>query len=159
MVCLSVSPSNCVGLWVRDDRVDKSENTHFHPSPIGNSRVSGPVSNVSIFGCTASTNLSATRGRSAVPVPCLNLLCLEPRGWDLGLQTRIWALRLGFGPQDWDLRGGHRRRRRRRRRRKIPTCVKAYVIDPFGAAAQKGTDQPTNQRTDQPTDQPTDGPT
>ena len=21
----------------------------------------------------------------------------------MGLETRIWALRLGFGPQDWDL--------------------------------------------------------
>ena len=62
------------------------------------------------------------------------------------------ALRLGFGPQDWDLGletgiwdsglefeggGRNRRRRRRRRRRKSPICVKAYVIDPFGAAAQK----------------------
>ena len=32
-----------------------------------------------------------------------------------------------------------RRRRRKRRRRKFPICVKAYVIDPFGAAAQKTT--------------------
>ena len=26
-----------------------------------------------------------------------------PQGWDLGLQTRCWALRLGFGPRGWDL--------------------------------------------------------
>ena len=29
-----------------------------------------------------------------------------PLGWDLGLEARIWALRLEFGPQDWDLREG-----------------------------------------------------
>ena len=46
----------------------------------------------------------------------------------MGLQTEIWAWRLG---------GGGVRRRRRRRRRKFPICVKAEVIDPFGAAAQK----------------------
>ena len=34
--------------------------------------------------------------------------------------------------------------------------MKAYVIDTFGAAAQKGT---TDQPTDRPTNQPTDGPT
>ena len=26
-----------------------------------------------------------------------------PQDWDLGLQAWIWALRLGFGPQGWDL--------------------------------------------------------
>ena len=79
-----------------------------------------------------------------------------PLGWDLGLKTGIWALRLEFGPWDWDLRGGGRRRRRRRRRKKSPICVKAKVIDPFGAAAQKTAniskkvwiDRPTDQRTD-----------
>ena len=25
------------------------------------------------------------------------------REWNLGLGVRIWALRVGFGPQDWDL--------------------------------------------------------
>ena len=53
-----------------------------------------------------------------------------PGDWDLGLETGIWASRLGF-------EGGGRRRRRRRRRRKSPIYVKAWVIDPFGAAAQK----------------------
>ena len=38
-----------------------------------------------------------------------------PRDWDLGLETRIWALGLGF-------RGGEQKRRRRR---KFPICVKA----------------------------------
>ena len=28
-----------------------------------------------------------------------------PQGWDLGLETVIWAARLEFGPRDWDLRG------------------------------------------------------
>ena len=25
-----------------------------------------------------------------------------PQGWDLGLETGIWASRLEFGPRDWD---------------------------------------------------------
>ena len=41
-----------------------------------------------------------------------------PWDGDLGLETGIWTLRLGFGPWDWDLRG-------RRRRRKFPISVKA----------------------------------
>ena len=76
----------------------------------------------------------------------------------MGLADRIWATRLGFGSRDWDLgletgggRTDGRRRRRRRRRRKFPICVKAMVIDPFGATAQKG-DQPTNRPTDRWTD-------
>ena len=40
----------------------------------------------------------------------------------MGFEAEIWAWRLGEGG------------RRRRRRRKFP-CVKAEVIDPFGAAA------------------------
>ena len=28
-----------------------------------------------------------------------------PQGLDLGLETGIWASRLEFGPRDWDLRG------------------------------------------------------
>ena len=55
----------------------------------------------------------------------------------MGLEARIWALGLGFGPQDWDMGlktgiwasrlgfEGGKRRRRRRRRRKFPICVKA----------------------------------
>ena len=39
---------------------------------------------------------------------------------------------MGFEAKIWSWR---RRRRRRRRRRKFPICVKAKVIDPFGAAA------------------------
>ena len=33
-----------------------------------------------------------------------------PRGWDLSLEARIWALRLEFGPQDLDMsfKGGGR---------------------------------------------------
>ena len=27
-------------------------------------------------------------------------------GSNLGLEARIWALMLGFGPRNWDLRGG-----------------------------------------------------
>ena len=30
-------------------------------------------------------------------------LRLEPRGWDMGLQAGILALRLGFGPQGWGM--------------------------------------------------------
>ena len=62
---------------------------------------------------------------------------IVPWGWDLGLESGIWASRLRFGPQGWDmgleaeiwawrLGGGEvQRRRRRRRRRKFPICVKA----------------------------------
>ena len=25
------------------------------------------------------------------------------QGWDLGLEARVWASRLEFGPRDWDL--------------------------------------------------------
>ena len=28
-----------------------------------------------------------------------------PHGWDLGFKTGIWALSLGFGPQAWVLGG------------------------------------------------------
>ena len=42
----------------------------------------------------------------------------------MSLKAGILALRLEFRPRDWDLR-------------KSPICVKAQVIDPFGAAAQK----------------------
>ena len=42
-----------------------------------------------------------------------------PQAWDLGLETEIWASRLGFEGE------GQRRRRRRRRRRKSSICVKA----------------------------------
>ena len=52
------------------------------------------------------------------------------------------ASKLGLGPRDSNFglqtgiqRGGWRRRRRRR---KFPICVKAKVIDPFGAAAKNG---------------------
>ena len=54
-----------------------------------------------------------------------------PHDWDLGLKAGIWASRLRYGP------GGGGVQRRRRRRRKFP-CVKTYVTDLFGAAAQKG---------------------
>ena len=45
----------------------------------------------------------------------------------MGLEAGIWASRLGFEGEG---------RRRRRRGRKSPICVKAWVIDPFGAAAK-----------------------
>ena len=38
----------------------------------------------------------------------------------------------------WRVGGRRRRMRRTRRKRKVPMCVKALVIEPFGAAAQKG---------------------
>ena len=74
-------------------------------------------------------------------------LGFRPLDWDFGLQTRIWAFkariwawRLGFGPRDLDLglKTGGDRRMDTQRRRKLPICVKAWVIDPFRAAAQKG---------------------
>ena len=52
----------------------------------------------------------------------------EPRVWDLGLGTRVWASRLG----------GTDGQKRRRRRRKFPICV----IDPFGVTAQKEDELP-----------------
>ena len=30
-------------------------------------------------------------------------LKVRPRGWDLGLEARMWALELGFGPWGCDL--------------------------------------------------------
>ena len=88
-----------------------------------------------------------------------------PRGWDLDLQARIWPLkvriwatRLEFGPRDWDLGletgiWASRLETNRHRRRKSPICVKAKVIDPIGAAAQKvRRDQPTEGRMDGWTD-------
>ena len=48
-------------------------------------------------------------------------LGFEPQDWDLGLKAGIWASRLRYGPGGW----GGGRRRRRRRRRKSPICVKA----------------------------------
>ena len=44
-------------------------------------------------------------------------LGLGPQGWDLGLEAGIWAWRLGFRPGGWDLC--------LRRRKKFPICVKA----------------------------------
>ena len=46
----------------------------------------------------------------------------------MGLQAEIWV---------WGLRGGQVQRRKRRRK-KFPICVKAKVIDPFGATAKNG---------------------
>ena len=34
--------------------------------------------------------------------PNSSRLRYEPQGWNLSFQARIWALRLEFGPQDWD---------------------------------------------------------
>ena len=57
----------------------------------------------------------------------------------MGLKARIWALRLRYGHGGWG-RGVRSRRRkgRRWRSRKFTICVKAKIIDPFRAAAQKG---------------------
>ena len=65
----------------------------------------------------------------------------------MGLEARIWASGLGFGPQDWDLgletgilawrlgfEGGYEGEGGGGE----GVCVKAKVIDPFGAAAQNG---------------------
>ena len=58
----------------------------------------------------------------------------------MGLEARIWALRLGFGPQDWDLGletgiwasrlgfeggGTEEEEEREEEKEKIPICVKA----------------------------------
>ena len=55
------------------------------------------------------------------------MLGFGPQDRDLGLKAGIWALRLKF----------ERGRRRRKRKRNFTRCVKAKVIDSFGAAAQK----------------------
>ena len=85
-----------------------------------------------------------------------------PHGYDLGLEVKIWAWPLGFGscgglrsrrrrrrrkfclcesigiqPLQGRCPKRRKRRRRRRRGRTFPIYVKASVIDPFGAAAQK----------------------
>ena len=46
-----------------------------------------------------------------------------PQGWDLGLETEIWASRLEFESSRLGFEGGAHRRRRKRRRN-FP-CVKA----------------------------------
>ena len=64
----------------------------------------------------------------------------------MGLKARIWASRLGFGPRGWDLgletgicASGLEFEwgltEEKEEKEKFSLCVKAYVIDPFGAAA------------------------
>ena len=53
----------------------------------------------------------------------------EPQGWDLGLETGIWAL--------WGEAGGYKGGGGGEGGGDISAYVKAWVIDPFGAAAQK----------------------
>ena len=76
-------------------------------------------------------------------------LKVEQRGWDWCLKAGIEALRLSLEAKIWALmRGGVEREER-----KFPVIVKAKVIGPFGAAAQKE-NQLTKRSTNQPTNQP-----
>ena len=73
----------------------------------------------------------------------------------MGLETRIWASRLGFEPQDWDmsLEGGgqmeedEEKMKKKREKEKFTLCVKALVTGPFGAAAQLGIPLNSDERT------------
>ena len=48
-------------------------------------------------------------------------LGFEPPGWDLGLETGIWAARLEFGPRDWNMRGGTaKEEKEQKKKEKIP---------------------------------------
>ena len=51
------------------------------------------------------------------------------RGWDLGLEAGIWALRLGFGPRGWDLAhkaesggGTEKEEKKEKEEEKFPLC-------------------------------------
>ena len=57
-----------------------------------------------------------------------------PQGWDLGLEAGIWSLRLEYGPQGWDLvleaviwasRLGFEGGTKKKEEEKFPLCVKA----------------------------------
>ena len=56
----------------------------------------------------------------------------------MGLRAEIWALRLGLSLE----RGGlteekEKKKKKKKNEEKFPLCLKASVIGPFGAAAQK----------------------
>ena len=57
-----------------------------------------------------------------------------PQGWNLGLKTGIFTSRLEFRPQDWDLRGGTKKEKEEEEKEKFPICVDR---SPFRAATQK----------------------
>ena len=67
----------------------------------------------------------------------------------MGLETRIWALRLGFEPQDWDmsLEGGGQMEEDEEKMNKKREKEKALVTGPFGAAAQLGIPLNSDERT------------
>ena len=53
---------------------------------------------MSVFGC------EVVRGAAAPKEPMTYaVFFFEPQGWNWGLEARIWALKLGCWPQDWDL--------------------------------------------------------
>ena len=67
----------------------------------------------------------------------ISRLIFGPQGWDLGLQAKIWAWRLGLGlkagvwasslelgPEDWDWRGWTEERKEEKKEKFFP-CVKA----------------------------------
>ena len=85
----------------------------------------------------------------------------------MGLEARIWASGLGFGPQDWDLgletgiwasrlgfEGGmeeeEKKKKKKKEEEKIPHMCESIGHRPLRGRCPKG---------DRPTDQPTDGPT
>ena len=75
----------------------------------------------------------------------------------MGLEAKIWASRLGFGLQDWDLgletgRGGTKKEEKEmeKENEKIPHICESIGHQPLqGQCPEKG---PTNQPTNQPTD-------
>ena len=78
---------------------------------------------------------------------------VELRGWDWCLKAGIEALRLSLEAKIWALmRGGGGEREEKG---KFPVIVKAKVIGPLGAAAQKE-NQLTKRSTNRPTNQSTD---
>ena len=77
---------------------------------------------------------------------------VELRGWDWCLKAGIGALRLSLEAKIWALMQGGVEREEKG---KFPVIVKAKVIGPFGAAAQKE-NQLTKRSTNQPTNQPID---
>ena len=85
----------------------------------------------------------------------------------MGLEARIWASGLGFGPQDWDLgletgiwasrlgfEGGGTKKKEKEKEKTPHMCESIGHRPLRGRCPKRGpTDQPTDRPTEQPTDQ------